>query len=278
MSSIVPRLPTPSPAATSALILAPDAVLRSLPLLAEGWNPGHRLPVEYRAAIALQLPKIEAACEPADARGIAVYAGMLADWIALFGLVPLPADESARAAALEPVLGGFIDDRDPNLPSDLLAESVRRIRRAWRYRSLPMPAEVMATVSGEWTRRLALRARLRVAERTATYEAEPDNTPAGRAKVRDLLAGVTAELRAEPLYLPSASIAAQAAAARAPTVKHVNIIPRPVRPDSPRDEIPGRGTRAGTPPNGNGPGIGTVSRDGSGPIDAAVPPATAARG
>ena len=259
MSQLTPAAPPSAMqlrAATTALTRDPDTALHSLPLLRDGWTPAHRLPMAYRREIDRQLLLLRPLCAPADETGIAVYAGKLAEWIGAYGLMPLPADPDEREAALQPVLVGFIDDRDPLMPGDLLAESVVRMRRRHRFRNLPMPAELAATVSADWARRRTILARLELAARIAPFEA-PDIPAADRVggdAMRSLTGSIASAFAVPPLYLRSDP--------RPPSdADKLRGLPPTIPMRGQRDAAGQRGTGAGHPESGTDSGRGMDGAD-----------------
>jgi hypothetical protein len=93
----------------------------------------------------------------------------LVGWIERSGLTQIPADHDARRGWITGVVRDYRDGL-ADLPADLLAAAVKRIKAAHRWRTMPMPADLRATVEGELSRRHGALRRLKLARDVASRQ------------------------------------------------------------------------------------------------------------
>lgn len=96
----------------------------------------------------------------------------LLDWIADFGIAPIPTDAGARKAYLLRLAGRY-QEHLAKLPADLLVRCVEETMASHRFRNLPLPADMIARVSGDLARRRAALSACRLALKFNRFDAPP---------------------------------------------------------------------------------------------------------
>lgn len=124
---------------------------------------------------------------------MAVALGELVDWIEGFGVIALPDDPTERREKVGRIAGRYAENLS-DLPSDLLVQAIRSTINAHRFRNLPLPADIRATVAEELGRRRAQRARLESVLRLGQFERPP--VPRGERVTPEQLAELRVKLAA----------------------------------------------------------------------------------
>ncbi len=175
----MPTTTLPAPVAPGSL--TPMAAAEpSTPRWLTSWKPSDTLPATARAEIEASLPALRRALAPATAKEFMVAMDGYVDWLEAFGVAALPPPGPEREKRLETVIGLMREDL-ADLPADLLAEALRRIRRNHRFRNLPLPADIRDQVKAEWARRKAMLSSAEACARFGRFEA-PRIAPEDRVR------------------------------------------------------------------------------------------------
>lgn len=137
-----------------------------------GWKATDTLPASARAEAEACIPRLEAALAPAPPKVLAVAIGRLVDWIEDFGITPMPANDEARREKVGRLSARYREHL-AGLPEDLLVQCVEETMASHRFRNLPLPADMIARVSGELARRRAALGACRLALKLGRFEAPP---------------------------------------------------------------------------------------------------------
>ncbi|WP_425407573.1 hypothetical protein [Hwanghaeella sp.] len=137
--------------------------------------------------IKADLRAYQATLQPCGAEALAVCLKELTDWIDTFQSVP----PEKRKAAIK-----HYGDVLREIPSDLAYEAVQRVKRNYRYPSLPKPGDLKAAISDDLLQRRRERNVLQSAVLTGRERPRPSRrtqpTEEQQARVREMLARVKA--------------------------------------------------------------------------------------
>jgi hypothetical protein len=133
------------------------------------WGPAEPVPEGVVSALPSAIDAAERALQRANPKDFAVCMDDLVGWIERSGLTSIPADHSARRAWMASVVRDYRDGL-ADLPADLLELAVKRTKGVHRWRTMPMPADLRATVEGELSRRHGALRRLKLARDTASRQ------------------------------------------------------------------------------------------------------------
>ncbi len=136
--------------------ISPDSVTR---LALEAWQPHHNPPRLLSVGnLNRMIAELDGALVPAGDDTYARALGKLIEFATAFGI---PCGDPAAVQRI-------YREKLANLPDDLLMAAVARVTDMWTWgQRLPMPAEIRATVSRDFTDRRVLRARASMALRKA---------------------------------------------------------------------------------------------------------------
>lgn len=137
-----------------------------------GWKATDRLPAAARAEAEACIPALEAGLVPASPKVLAVAIARLLDWVEDFGITPMPTDDAARREKVGRLAARYREHLAA-LPEDLLLRCVDETMVAHRFRNLPLPADMIARVSGELARRRTALGACRLALKLGCFDAEP---------------------------------------------------------------------------------------------------------
>lgn len=146
-------MPTSRPAVVS-LPGSQHAALQSCEAWLRAWQPGET--VDYPRAM-IQTIRSRINLRPASPQAFSVMMDRLWQFAETFDM-PTPKIEQASAIYTQ-TLG--------DLPEDLLEKAIDRIKAEWRYRSLPKPGDIKATVAEDLAKRMLMDGRARMAIRQA---------------------------------------------------------------------------------------------------------------
>lgn len=137
-----------------------------------GWKPTDTLPASARADAEACIPALEADLAPAPPKALAATIARLVDWIEDFGITPMPDEPEARREKVARLSGRYREHLQ-HLPADLLVRCVNETMAAHRYRNLPLPAEMLARVTGELGRRRTVLGACRLALKLGRFDLAP---------------------------------------------------------------------------------------------------------
>jgi hypothetical protein len=152
------------------------------------WGPVEPVPEGIVSALPSAIDAAERSLQQANPKDFAVCMDDLVGWIERSGLTPIPADHSARRAWMASVVRDYRDGL-ADLPADLLALAVKRTKGVHRWRTMPMPADLRATVEGELSRRHGALRRLKLARDVASRQRSHERpvTDAESARVKAMM-------------------------------------------------------------------------------------------
>jgi hypothetical protein len=142
-------------------------------LLVTNWDALESVPTDVAAILPRALPAAERDLAPADAQAFAVAMDRLLTWVEQFGIIALERDGLRRREQIRNIVAGYRPAL-ADVPADLLAVAVDRTIAQHRYRNLPLPGDIRATVEPELRDRKYLLDRLRTADLKAKLAAREE--------------------------------------------------------------------------------------------------------
>ena len=164
------NLPAPLPTEPGVLTMTSCGPVAFCLEKIRGWTPAEPLPTGLTVeTVSMAITALSDAAKPASPQQMAVLVGHIRHFGQLFGLIQFSEDD---AEAVWTIYRQDLDD----LPFAVLIEAFARLRRSWRWKSLPKPGDIRAEaeklMEGWTTARLRLETAARKLRQSAAQAPE----------------------------------------------------------------------------------------------------------